>query len=254
MNRRSIELDTGRRTIDVPVDSAGRVRRVATLDRRTITRTKGTDTIGFGGHAAVFDSRAWIGSKRWGFWEEIAPGAFAKTITESDVRFLHNHNPDLILARNAAGTLRLTEDRVGLAVDADMAPTSYAQDLALSLERGDVTQMSFAFEMIAYEWSYLEDGTEMLRHLEVSLADVSTVTYPAYPTTDASLRFDAVAAARSAGWDDTEVDQLARSLADPGPAALEALRSIAAGTPAATGPSLRARTLSERQRHLADGI
>lgn len=257
MNRRSIELDTGRRTIDVPVDTAGRIRRVAPLDRRSITRNDTTDTLGFRGHAAAFDSRTWIGSKRWGFWEEIAPGAFAKTIKESDVRFLHNHNPDLILGRNTAGTLRLAEDKVGLSTDADMAPTSYAQDLALSLERGDITQMSFAFDMIAHEWVLLEDGIEVLRHLEVSLHDVSTVTYPAYTDTDASLRLDALAAVRSAGWAEGEVDQLARRLADPDPDVLTALRSVANGTTtdqALTGPSLRARTLRERHRHLADGI
>lgn len=233
MARRSIPLDTGRRTIDLPVDGAGHVRRVADLDRRSVNRAAGGDdsSIGFRGHAAVFDTRTWIGSKRWGFWEELAPGAFTKTLGEADVRFLHNHNPDLILGRNTAGTLRLSEDEVGLEVDADMAPTSYASDLAISLERGDITQMSFAFDMIAYEWSYLADGTELLRHTEVALWDVSTVTYPAYVETDAALRLDLMSAARSAGWDSIDLDRLAQRLADPTPELLAGLRSLAAGDP-----------------------
>lgn len=233
MARRSIALDTGRRTIDLPVDSAGHVRRVAALDQRSVTRSDDPDgAIGFKGHAAVFDTRTWIGSKRWGFWEEIAPGAFTKTIGEADVRFLHNHNPDLVLARMAHAakdTLALVEDDLGLAVDADMAPTSYARDLAISLERGDVTQMSFAFDMIAYEWSYLADGTELLRHTEVGLWDVSTVTYPAYVETDAGLRMDVMAAARSAGWSAVDLDQLARRLADPTPEVLASLQQLARG-------------------------
>ncbi len=228
--RRQVTLDTGRRSIDLPVDGAGHLRRVAPLDQRAITRAAGDDTpIGFKGHAAVFDRRTWIGSKRWGFWEEIAPGAFTKTLGESDVRFLHNHNPDLVLARNVADTLRLDQDDLGLAVDADMAPVSYARDLAVSLERGDITQMSFAFDMVAYEWTYLADGTELLRHTEVALWDVSTVTYPAYLDTDASLRMDLMAAARAAGFDAIDLDGLAKRLADPDTDLLAALRALGRG-------------------------
>jgi HK97 family phage prohead protease len=234
MARRSIPIDTGRRTIDLPVDAAGHIRRVAPLDQRAVTRADGDPdaAIGFKGHAAVFNTRTWIGSKRWGFWEEIAPGAFTKSLGESDVRFLINHDPNLILARmahTAKDTLALVEDEIGLAVDADMAPTSYGRDLAISLERSDVTQMSFAFDMIAYEWSYLADGTELLRHTEVSLWDVSPVTYPAYVETDAGLRMDVMAAARSAGWSAVDLDLLARQLADPTPDTLAALQALARG-------------------------
>lgn len=229
--RRTVTLDSGRRSIDIPVDGAGHVRRVASLDQRAVTRADGEDgAIGFAGHAALFGKRTWIGSKRWGFYEEIAPGAFAKTIQEADVRFLHNHNPDLILARNKAETLRLAEDAVGLAVDADMAPTTYAKDLAVSLERGDITQMSFAFDMVAYEWIWLEDErAELLRHTEVALWDVSTVTYPAYADTDAALRGDLLAAARAAGFDAVDLDGLARRLADPDQDLLAALRCLGRG-------------------------
>ncbi len=233
MARRSIPLDTGRRTIDLPVDGAGHVRRVAALDQRAVTRSEDPEApIGFKGHAAVFDTRTWIGSKRWGFWEEMAPGCFTKTLAEADIRFLINHDPNLILARlahTAKDTLALVEDEVGLAVDADMAPTTYGRDLAISLDRGDLTQMSFAFDMVAYEWSYLADGTELLRHTEVALWDVSPVTYPAYVETDAGLRLDVMAAARSAGWDPVDLDLLARRLADPTPDLLDALRTLARG-------------------------
>lgn len=238
---RTVTLDTGRRAIDLPVDGSGHIRRLARLDGHSITRAAGGDgPIGFKGHAAVFDTRTWIGSKRWGFWEELAPGCFTKTIGEADVRFLNNHDPNLILARRrgvAEDTLRLAEDDIGLAVDADMAPTTYAQDLAISLDRGDVTQMSFAFDMVAYEWSYLADGTELLRHTEVCLSDVSTVTYPAYVETDASLRLDLLAAARSAGWDSIDVDALARRLANPDVDTIAALRSIARGATTPPGPA-----------------
>lgn len=239
--RRSITLDTGKRTIDLPVDSAGRIRRVARLDERSITRADGDDKpIGFKGHAALFNKRTWIGSKRWGFWESIDTGAFTKTIGEADVRMLFNHNPDLVLARNKAGTLRLAEDQIGLSTDADMAPTTYGKDLAISLERGDVNQMSFAFEMITYTWTVAEDGEEWLRHQELALWDVSPVTYPAYTETDASLRMDILACARAQGFDEAMVGALAKRLAEPDPDLIAALRTLARDTkPSAPAESTR---------------
>jgi HK97 family phage prohead protease len=137
----------------------------------------------------VFERRTWIGSKRWGFWEEIARGAFARTLANgADVRFLVNHDPNFVLARTKAGTLRLAEDEVGLAVDADMADVTYARDLAVLLERGDVSQMSFAFVPVAWEYTEAEDGNDLYRITEVELFDVAAVTYPAYEDTDAGLR------------------------------------------------------------------
>lgn len=242
MRRRALTLDTGRRTVDIPVDGAGHIRRTVRFDGAlapTVTRAAADDgeAIGFVGHAALFNSRTWIGSRRWGFWEEIAPGAFAKTIQEADVRFLHNHNPDLLLARSTADNLRLSEDDVGLAVDADMTPTSYARDLALSLAQRDVTQMSFAFDLIAYTWEEADDGEELFRLTELALWDVSTVTYPAYVETDAGLRMDLMAAARANGFDSIDLDALARRLADPDPDLIASLRHLARGTTLNLGPA-----------------
>lgn len=197
-DRATLELDTGRRTVARLVDGAGHLRsRVANTDLG-LTRTDGEAAIGFRGHAALFGKRAWIGSRSCGFWEQLAPSAFTKTIQEADVRFLMNHDPQYVLARNKSGTLRLSEDSMGLAVDADMAPTTYAKDLALVLERGDVSQMSFAFDMVTYEWSVAEDDNDLLTVREVKLYDVAVVTYPAYEETDAGLRsagFDRLATA-----------------------------------------------------------
>lgn len=172
-----------------PVDALGRERRVVALEAIEVRAADDGGPIAFRGHAAVFERWTQIGSKRWGFREKVGRGAFTKTIQEADVRFLHNHNPDLTLARTKeAGTLRLAEDKVGLAVDADMAPTSYARDLAISLERKDITQMSFGFRTVKDEWVTNADGSEDRTLLEVQLFDVSTVTYPAYTETDAALR------------------------------------------------------------------
>ena len=59
----------------------------------------------------------------------IAPGAFRKTIQESDVRALFNHDPNFVLGRNKAGTLRLYEDGDGLGYEVDLPDTQAARDV-----------------------------------------------------------------------------------------------------------------------------
>jgi len=206
----------GDNELEHPVDALGRVRWRSNIDARSIERNVDLGTIGFNGHAAVFNTRTWIGSRDYGFWEQIDPSAFNKTLADgADVRFLINHNPDLLLARTReANTLRLSVDERGLVADADMAPTSYAADLAVLLERGDVTQMSFAFEPVAWRTETAEDGKQLITLTEVRLWDVSAVTYPAYEQTDAGLRgvaFDVLT--RSLGFDDDQVTALLRSVA-----------------------------------------
>jgi uncharacterized protein len=171
------------------LDGQGRERRTYTLADIEV-RTREEDAggaIGFKGHAAVFGQTALITGWFSEWTEKVSRCAFKKTIKEADVRFLINHDPNLVLGRNKAGTLRLAEDDVGLDTDADMAPTSYGQDMAISLERGDVTQMSYAFEVVKETWDW--DADPPARTIEeVRLWDVSVVTYPAFTETDASLR------------------------------------------------------------------
>lgn len=158
-------------------------RRVYTLDSLQVERREKEQTR-IVGHAAVFNQPIEIG--RW-FREKVAPGAFKRAVAEDDVRGLFNHDPNLILGRNKAGTLELKEDDTGLHTVILPPDTSYARDLMVSMERGDITQMSFGFFVRKEEWD--DTGEIPLRTLlEVELFDVSPVTFPAYPTTDVGLR------------------------------------------------------------------
>ncbi len=136
------------------------------------------------GHAAVFNSL----SEDLGFFrEKIAPGAFAKTIQEADVRALWNHDPNFVLGRTKSGTLKLAEDEKGLAVEIIPPDTQWARDLMETMRRGDVDQMSFGFQVVKEEWE--GDVNNPIRVLkEVKLFDVSPVTFPAYPATDVQVR------------------------------------------------------------------
>jgi hypothetical protein len=153
------------------------------------------------GYAAVFESWSeelwtWAGT----FREKIARGAFADVLArEPDVRLLFNHDENFPLARTRARTLELSEDERGLRVWARVAPTSYARDLRLAMQRGDVDQMSFAFTVAEDSWHENHETEEIERViLRVGdLYDVSVVTFPAYPDTAAAMR--ELRAAASAG-------------------------------------------------------
>lgn len=137
------------------------------------------------GYAAVFNE---LSVPLWGFREKIRPGAFAKTLQEADVRALLNHDSNYVLGRNKARTLELSEDETGLAVVIEPPATTWASDLAVSMRRGDINQMSFGFETVRDSWREDETGTTIRELVEVRLFDVSVVTYPAYPQTTVAVR------------------------------------------------------------------
>jgi HK97 family phage prohead protease len=143
------------------------------------------------GHAAVFNK---LSEDLGGFREILEPGAFRAALRKNpDVRLLFNHDPNYVMARTASGTLELREDQAGLHVWARVAPLAWVADLRASMQRGDIDQMSFAFTLRdeGDDWAVTEDGTVVrtIRGDGVDLlADVSVVTYPAYPQTDAGMR------------------------------------------------------------------
>lgn len=141
------------------------------------------------GYAAKFNT---MSEEMWGFRETIAPGAFAEALKDSDVRALFNHDPNIVLGRNKAGTLSLLEDSVGLRYEITPPDTQTATDLIASIRRGDVTQSSFAFTLHGggeHSWKEDADGTVTRTIIKVArLFDVSPVTYPAYPDTESGVR------------------------------------------------------------------
>lgn len=220
------------------------------------------DTIPFRGSAIVYDEWTeiadwWFGS----FMERFAAGSVTDTIAADDIRLLTNHDPNLVLARrrgDASDTLRLTDTSTALIVEAELAPTSYGRDLAISLARGDVSGMSFAFEVLGETWDERPDGMWLRTVTKARLYDVSVVTYPAYPQSDAGLRsllarVPAIRAGRRNSAADEEVIR----------AAVEALRAHAdeldgligatneADPPADEAETDRARARAQALRHTA---
>lgn len=135
------------------------------------------------GYAAVFGQ---LSEDLGGFREQIAPGAFTKTLG-ADVRALFNHDPNIVLGRTKSKTLRLAEDQKGLKIEIDPPNTAQSRSIIEALTRGDISQMSFGFRTIDDKWENI-DGKIVRTLLNVELFDVSPVTFPAYPQTEAGLR------------------------------------------------------------------
>jgi HK97 family phage prohead protease len=149
----------------------------------------GSDTVHFEGYASVFNKPydVWGGPSRGGWTETVDPHAFDATLkTNPDVVLLVNHE-GLPLARTRSNTLKLSVDKHGLLVNADLDTTDPdVQRIVPKMKRGDLDEMSFGFITKSDMWS--EDDTRRTL-LEVSLVngDVSLVTYPANPATTAEL-------------------------------------------------------------------
>ncbi|MFF2650383.1 HK97 family phage prohead protease [Streptomyces sp. NPDC058045] len=184
----------------MPTTTGAEERRRLSLDTAHITIRADGDggAQRFAGYAAVFNSRTAIGNPlRWGFYEEIAPGSFGKTLSEGDARMLIDHDSYYVVSRASAGTLGLAEDGHGLAVDSALdTRLSYVQDLAVNVENRNITGMSFGFYVIKDDWTTEEieiegaDPVEVdVRTIrEVRLIEVSAVTFPAYTDTEAELK------------------------------------------------------------------
>ncbi len=159
-------------------------RRFPVEELRVVREDEGQKIVGY---AAVFDK--WS-EDLGGFREKIRKGAFAKSLEKDDVRALWNHNSDFVLGRNKNGTLILEEDKRGLRVEIDPPKGGFFDGFLESIERGDVSQMSFGFYTVSDEWNYNE-GTKKIAErelIEAELFDVSPVTYPAYPQTKVAVR------------------------------------------------------------------
>ena len=137
------------------------------------------------GYFAVFDGTYEIGP---GMSESIDRHAFDKTLG-GDIRMLINHDTTLVAGRTKAHTLELGIDERGLWADALVNPKD--QDIMNAyarVERGDVDQASFGFDIVSEETDFRDDGSIHWKITEVVLHEVSVCTFPAYKDTNVSVR------------------------------------------------------------------
>lgn len=193
------------------------------------------------GHAAVFNQWYTLHEDHELVIRERVKGtAFANALREKqDVRALFNHDPNLILGRTKAGTLRLVCDIRGLGYDIDPPDTRAGRDVVESIRRGDVSGSSFGFAVRANGQTITrrddpETGKRVIERdlTDLDLFDVSPVTYPAYQGTDAGLRSRAdvealVTAERRRADMDRRYERLQRSAFNCGPLGRASSRPVA---------------------------
>lgn len=143
------------------------------------------------GRPIVYNSKTDLG---W-FDEIIEAGALDKADLK-DVRFLVNHNTDMIpLARsrnnNVNSTMQMVVDNDGMTirVNLDTENNTEAKNLYSAIKRGDISGMSFMFTIDGESWEGL-DTDHPTRHITAisRVYEVSAVTFPAYEATEISAR------------------------------------------------------------------
>lgn len=202
---------------------------IADLEVRTDSDSKVT----FDGIASQVDTPYMVRDALGEYNETIVKGAFTKTLKEkADVRLLVNHE-GVPLARSKSGTLTLSASPHLRGV-AELDPANPdVQRIQSAMSRGDLDQMSIGFRVHRQEWN--EDYTERFIR-EIELFDVSIVTFPASPTTSATLRsIDELLQAFPAGgeFDEQEVRR-----------AISALETLLPQV----DPAILARDLADRDR------
>lgn len=122
--------------------------------------------------------------------EEVAPGAWRRTISRdgADIRSMHNHDTNLLLGRTTAETLRLWDDDEGLWYEVDINPDDpQAMSVFAKVGRRDVTGSSVWFRVVKDQWEEPTDDNDLERPkrtiLEAELFEVGPVTFPAFTST-----------------------------------------------------------------------
>ena len=143
------------------------------------------------GRAIVYDTVTDLG-----YFDEVIQAGALKNANLKDVRFLVNHNLDMIpLARsrnnNENSTMQLIVDEKGLRirVKLDIENNSEAKNLYSAIERGDITGMSFMFTVRGEKWD--DEDTDHPKRTITDIEqvfEVSAVTFPAYEETEINAR------------------------------------------------------------------
>jgi len=139
------------------------------------------------GYAQVWGTYADLRS----YVETFAPTAFNESLNDAstDVRSFWNHNPTMLLGRQAAGTLKVWADSTGLGFEVKLPNTSAGNDVRELAERGDIGGVSVGFRPDADSEKWTTLGNRQLRtHHNVTLIEISPCSIPAYGETSVHLR------------------------------------------------------------------
>lgn len=137
------------------------------------------------GYFIVFNSETELYE---GCFEEIAPESF-DNVDLSDVRALIDHETSKVLGRTKSGTLTLSVDAKGVYGEIKVNENdTEAMNLYSRVQRGDVDQCSFGFNILDEAMETRDDGSYKFTIKAIELFEVSVVTFPAYADTAVEAR------------------------------------------------------------------
>lgn len=122
------------------------------------------------------------------FFEMILPGAVEQSMSQNDILAYREHNPEMLLGRKSAGTLKLEKRADGLYATIDIPDTSYGRDTLESARRGDLAGFSFGFNKPVARTYTNKEGMKIREISAMDLREVSVVSSPAYNDTTLSVR------------------------------------------------------------------
>lgn len=146
----------------------------------------GTRTIE--GYAVKWEKKSEVLGDWYKFREQFRKGSFANSLENDDQRALWSHDTSQVLGRTKNGTLRLSEDDIGLRFELDLPNTTLGNDAYETIKRGDVDGVSFGFQKLVEEWDET-DAENIIRTItNAKLLEISPVAFPAYPDSEVSAR------------------------------------------------------------------
>lgn len=238
-----------------------------------IRADEGSDGLTLEGYAAVFDTPTRIDSWEGEFDEQLARGAFRKSLRERTPRLQFDHGRHPVVGSIPIGVFtELSEDDQGLHVIARLTDNWLVQPVRDAIRDGGIDGMSFRFSVVREEWRDVDGklikADELGRLLwdpgergplqrtlkEVKIAEAGPVVWPAYEATTVGVRARDMASA--IGHDEQLRRQVQRALAldtDPGEDIADPeLRSEVAR--ALLFPSIQTSDAPPEQRHSPDPV
>jgi hypothetical protein len=153
------------------------------------TVEQNADGLTLDGYGAVFDQWTVIEDSYGEYREQIAPGAFRRTLgmRMPILQFDHGSHP-LIGSIPLGRITSINEDAHGLRVKARLSDNWLVQPVRDAIRDGGITGMSFRFRILNEDWDRGMDGMEERTIREVELYEVGPVVFPAYEQTSVGVR------------------------------------------------------------------
>ena len=220
-----------------------------------------TDGLTLDGYGATFGDWTEIHDRAGSFMEQIAPGAFKRTIGQRTPVLQFDHGAHPLIGSIPLGRITsINEDGHGLRVRARLSDNWLVEPVRDAIRDGAVTGMSFRFRVVADQWEQ-RDGTDHRTITEVELYEVGPVVFPAYESTTVGVRSRQTALALTDPEVRREVASLLtlgtediRSLADESPAATQTPAPATSADVQAPAPSHAATYTPSKRRALASLI